>query len=68
MWICFTVGVFLLISFLLLLYALTYFTEPSDSTILTPNMIQILILNVSLYVAYFLTVIFLAIKYVPSKA
>ena len=57
-----------MISLLLLVYVLTYFTEPLDSTILTPSMIQILIINVSLYIAYFLTVIFLAIKYVPSKA
>ena len=68
MWISFTIGAFLMISLLLLVYVLTYFTEPLDSTILTPSMIQILIINVSLYIAYFLTVIFLAIKYVPSKA
>ena len=68
MWISFTIGAFLMISLLLLVYVLTYFTEPFDSTILTPSIIKILIINLSLYIAYFLTVIFLAIKYVPSKA
>ena len=68
MWISFTLGVFLLVSLILAYAVLIDINQPSNSIHLMPDTIRIWVVNLGLYIAYFLIVLFKAIKYAPSKA
>lgn len=65
MWLCFTLGVFLLMSLIL-----SYFTVDISQAagVLTPKFIRIGIIDMGVYMIYLLIVLFMAIKYTPSKA
>ena len=67
MWLCFTLGVFQLIALVMFYYVTTEMDQTSIGQYLTPQLIQIGIFNMSTYTAYFLIVLFKAIKYTPSK-
>lgn len=67
MWLCFTLGVFLLIS-LIMTYFVMLEIDVSSGVVDMNRIIKTGIVNIGLYMAYFLIVTFKAIKYVPSKA
>jgi hypothetical protein len=68
MWLCFTLGVFQLIALIMMYYVTTEMDQSSVGLYLTPELIRTGIINMGLYMAYFLIVLFKAIKYTPSKA
>ncbi|NBC66364.1 MAG: hypothetical protein GVY07_12020 [Bacteroidetes bacterium] len=68
MWLCFTLGVFQLIALGSIYYVTTEMDQSTIGHYLTPELIRIGIINMSIYMVYFLIVLFKAIKYTPSKA
>ena len=68
MWLCFTLGVLLLIALLLTYFVMIDINQSSVSMDTMPDAIRILIINLGLYMIYSLIVLFKAIKYTPSKA
>lgn len=67
MWICFTLGVFLLLALALTTFVMSDDNFPPDFLEMIPEIIIKLGISLGLYLVYFLTVLFKAIKYVPSK-
>ncbi len=67
MWLCFTLGVFALISLLMTYFVMTEL-DPYSGEIDLAQIIRIGIVNIGVYLVYLLIVIFKAIKYTPSKA
>jgi hypothetical protein len=70
MWICFTLGVFLLIGLILNFFVIIGISDFSDEIMAStlPKLIKAGTIHLSLYMTYFLIVLFKAIKYTPSKA
>lgn len=67
MWICFTLGVFLLLALAITTFVMSGDNFPPDFLEMIPEIIIKLGISLGLYLVYFLTVLFKAIKYVPSK-
>lgn len=68
MWLCFTLGIFLLLSLVITYFVMNEIGESSTDLYLAPELIRIGIINMGTYMIYFLIVLFRAIKYTPSKA
>lgn len=68
MWLCFALGVFQLIAFATIYFVTRQMDSPSMTLYLTPEFFRTGMINSSIYMVYFLIVLFKAIKYTPSKA
>lgn len=68
MWICFTLGVFLLIALILTYFVMIDINQSSDNSGIMAEAIRVWIINLGVYMTYFLIVLFKAIKFAPSKA
>jgi hypothetical protein len=68
MWICFTLGVFLLTGLIVMYFAIIGISDFSDIAVTMAKVMKAWIINLGLYMTYFLIVLFKAIKYTPSKA
>lgn len=67
MWICFTLGIFLLLALLLTFFAMGGENHSIIFLEMIPDLFRVLGISLGVYLVYFLTVLFKAIKYVPSK-
>lgn len=68
MWLCFTIGIFQLVALAMVYYVMIEMSQSSSGVYLPIKLVQLGIISVSLYMVYFLIVVFKAIKYTPSKA
>lgn len=67
MWICFTLGIFILLALLLTYFVMSGEDHSTNFLEMIPKLLRIWGINLGIYLVYFLTVLFKAIKYVPSK-
>jgi len=67
MWICFTLGVFLLLALSLTYFAMSGENLSTNYLEMIPALLRVWGISLGIYLVYFLTVLFMAIKYVPSK-
>lgn len=67
MWICFTLGIFILLALLLTYFVMSGEDHSINFLEMTPDLLRVWGINLGIYLVYFLIVLFKAIKYVPSK-
>lgn len=66
-WLCFTLGVFFLIALLLTYFVMLNISHTGQSLHFESQIIHIAFINIGVYLAYVLIVLFKAIKYTPES-
>lgn len=68
MWLCLALGVFQLIAMGMAYYVMIEMSQSASGIYLPTKLVQLGIISIGLYMAYFLIVLYKAIKFTPSKA